>query len=181
MKLIPLLILAASLTITTSCSSSDANTAKESMRPHQAKAKLEERVKQSGTPTSDLTLAQGIRLMLDFYQDIRAQGCDLDDDGDMLLFQWGTYDWDGTGPTFQSDITRQFIKAGSEGDDGMTQLSFTFHFPPTAELERIHSGNKWCSVPKKLPKFEKFITDSEAFKAVADTLPSKVEIHYGGV
>lgn len=121
MKLIPLLLLVASLTIMISFPKSDANTSKESMRPNQAKEKLEERIKQAGTPTSDLTLPQGIQLMLDFYRDVRTQGCDLDDDGDMLLFQWGTYDWDGTGPTFQCDITRQFIKAGSEGDDGQTQ------------------------------------------------------------
>jgi hypothetical protein len=103
MKLTPLLLLAATLTIATSCSKSDANASKESMRPQQAKTKLEERIKQSGTPTADLTLAQGVRLMLDFYRDVRAQGVDLDDDGDMLLFQWGTYDWDGAGRTFQCD------------------------------------------------------------------------------
>jgi len=181
MKTIPFLLLAATLSIATSCSKSDANAPKESMRPQQAKTKLEERIKQSGTSTSDLTLAQGVRLMLDFYRDVRAQGVDLDDDGDMLLFQWGTYDWDGTGRTFQCDITRQFIKAGSGGDDSMTQLSFTFHFQPSPEFEKIAKGNKWCSVPKELKKFEKFITDSEAFKAVSEARPAKVEIHYGGV
>ena len=181
MKLTPFLLFAAILTITTSCSKSVANASKESMRPQQAKTKLEERIKQSGTATADLTLAQGVRLMLDFYRDVRAQGVDLDEDGDMLLFQWGTYDWDGTGRTFQCDITRQFIKAGSGGDDGMTQLSFTFHFQPSPELEKMAKGNKWCNVPKELKKFEKFITDSEAFKAVSEAKPAKVEIHYGGV
>jgi hypothetical protein len=63
----------------------------------------------------------------------------------------------------------------------MTQLSFTFHFKPSPEFDKIAKGNKWCNIPKELKQFEKFITDSEAFKAVSEAKPTKVEIHYGGV
>jgi hypothetical protein len=34
----------------------------------------------------------GVPAMLRFYADVRANGC-KDADRDMLLFQWGTYDW----------------------------------------------------------------------------------------
>lgn len=151
------------------------------MKPHQAKSKFEEFIENSGTATSDITLKKGISLMSEFYREVRAQGCDLDFDGDMLLFQWGIYNWDGSGATFQCDITRQFIQGESEGNDGMTQLSFTFHFATTAELEKIPPGNTWCNDPTDLLEFEKFIYDSDAFKAVNDATPSKVEINYGGV
>ena len=181
MKRTPIFSLISALTITISCAKGNTITSKKDIKPNQAKATLEEHIKLDGTPKSNITLAQDTRIMLDFDRDIRAQGCDLEDDGDMLLFQWCTYDWDGDGPTFQCDITRQFIKIGADGDDGMTQLSFTFHFPPTAELERILSGNKWCDMPDELPEFEYFITQSAPDKALADTPPSKVEIHYGEV
>ena len=54
------------------------------MKPKEAKTELEKLIRQSGTPKSDLTPAQGIRLMLDFYRDVRADGCKFDEDGDLL-------------------------------------------------------------------------------------------------
>ncbi len=176
MKTISFLLVAATLTILISYSKTDGNTLKQSMRPQEAEIKLEERIQQSGTPKTDLTLAQGVRLMLDFYRDVRAQGVDLNDGGDMLLFQWGIYDFDRTGPTFQCDITRQFIEAGAHDDEGMTQLSFTFHFQPSPVFEKIPEGNKWCSGLNELNEFEKFITNTEAFKSVSGARPLKVSI-----
>jgi len=55
------------------------------MTPENAKTELEKRIKQSGVAMSELTPAQGIRLMLDFYRDVRADHCEIEEDGDMLL------------------------------------------------------------------------------------------------
>ena len=33
---------------------------------------------------------RGIEALLAFYEEDRAEGCLIDEDGDMLLFQWGT-------------------------------------------------------------------------------------------
>lgn len=74
------------------------------MKPADVKTELEQRI----SSLSDLTPADGFRLMLDGYRDIRVEGCDLEADGDMLLFQWGTYDF-GTGETFELNLTRQFL------------------------------------------------------------------------
>lgn len=150
------------------------------MKPKHAKKELEKRIKQSGTSLAGLTPAQGIRLMLDFYRDVRAEGCDLEGDGDMLLFQWGAYDF-GEGRSFQFDITRQFMLEDCEGDDGMTQLSLTFHFAPFAGLEAIKTGNQWCSTPEGLREFETFITSGNAYGLVAAANPTKVTLNYGGV
>ena len=54
--------------------------------------------------------------MLRFYGDESVAGCRDDGAGDMLLYQWGTYDW-GAGESFEFDITRQLIFADDEDDD----------------------------------------------------------------
>ena len=132
---------------------------------------------------SSLTPTQGIRLMLDFYRDIRADGCELDADGDMLLFQWGTYDFTGE-RSFQFDITRQFTIAEPEDEDddsAMSQRSFTFHFAPSPQLDALKNGNRWCMSPDELEDFEPFITDSDAHLAIASARAAKVTLEYGGV
>lgn len=129
---------------------------------------------------SGLTPELGTRLMLDFYRDARADGCDLEGDGDMLLFQWGTYDSD-EGKSFDFNITRQFMIEDCEDDDGMPQLSFTFHFQPSPTLAKLKDGNEWCSTPDDLEEFEAFITSSAAYSAVGTARPTKVTLEFGGV
>ena len=149
------------------------------MTPENAKAELEKRIEQAGPPMLELTLAQGIRLMLDFYRDVRADNCKLDEDGDMLLFQWGA----GQG-AFECDITRQFIVARSEDEDddpAMSQLSFTFHFASSPQFAAIKSGNHWCYTPEGLADFEAFINTSDVFRAVHTARAAKVALDYGGV
>ena len=152
------------------------------MTPKTAQKELEKRIKQSGTPISSLTPAEGIRLMLDFYRDVRADGCQLEEDGDMLLFQWGTYDF-GEGRSFQFNITRQFMLSEPEDEDddaAMSQLSLTFHFTPSPQLDTLE-GNRWCSTPEDLADFEAFITGGEAHRAVATARPTNVTLDFGGV
>lgn len=145
------------------------------MKPEKAQQELQKRIQKSGTPMSGLTPAQGIRLMLDFYRDVRAKDCELDDDGDMLLFQWGTYDF-GKGRSFRFDITRQFI-VEDEDDSPMSQLSFVFHFAPSAQLGAL-KGNRWCGTLDELDDFETFITGADAYRAVAAARPEKVTLDY---
>jgi hypothetical protein len=62
--------------------------------------------------------------MIEFYVDVRADDVRLDDDGDMFLFQWGTWDW-GDGPL----ATRwQLWGAASDGVLG----------PMTVRVPRVH-------------------------------------------
>ncbi len=120
--------------------------------------------------------------MLDFYRDVRADGCELQDDGDMLLFQWGVFDF-GEGRTFRFDLTRQFIVTDPEDDDesSMSQLSFTFHFVPSPTFEAIKEGHRWCNAPGKLTYFEGFIIGSEAYEAASTTKPARVTLEFGAV
>jgi hypothetical protein len=46
-----------------------------------------------GAQLSTLDAAFAVDAMIEFYVDVRADDVRLDDDGDMFLFQWGTWDW----------------------------------------------------------------------------------------
>jgi hypothetical protein len=113
--------------------------------------------------------------MLDWYRDERADGCDLDQEGDMLLYQWGCYDW-GDGESFELNITRQLIDGAGEDED-IRQLLLTFKYKPTDFLRRVKEGNRWCHSPKGLEDFKSFIGSSEALRAVGEAKPVQVSLN----
>ena len=115
-------------------------------------------------------------MMTGFYREERAEGCAVDGDGDMLLYQWGTYDW-GEGESFELDITRQLITGGE--DDDIFQLSLTFRFRPTAALRELGASNRWCHSPDELEDFRAFVHGSAAFLAVGHKVAPDVRLDYG--
>ncbi|WP_349744050.1 hypothetical protein [Roseateles cavernae] len=125
------------------------------------------------------TPRQGMGLMFDFFQSAKPIGCG-GADGDMLLFQWGTYDW-GTGRHFSLNITRQFIEDGIQDDDATSQLSLNFRFEPTAELEALGEGNRWCDGPTELSILKEFALSSASFLTVADRIGATVELAHSYV
>lgn len=139
------------------------------------KSEFLERLK--GHPLKALTPPEGIHLMLNFYLEERVEEGDLDADGDMLLYQWGTYDW-GKGETFELDITRQLISGDGEDDD-IFQLSLTFKFQPTESLRQLGEGNRWCNRQEEVEEFQAFVSDSPAFLAVEGKEPFEVQVEYG--
>ncbi len=141
------------------------------MTPAESKSELIRRI---GIPLEQLNARQGMDLMLAFYEQLRAECSPLNEDGDMLLFQWGTYNFSGS-PIFQLDITRQCMVPN---EDEPHQLSLTFYYNTTEVTESLKSGNKWCYRPDKLREFRQFIDDSAAFSAYADSKPSLVELDF---
>ena len=127
-----------------------------------------------------LSAANGIGHMMLFYLRVRADDCSLDNDGDMLLFQWGTYDW-GTGPTFQINMTRQFLITKSDGDEEMSQLSLTFHYPTDGHTALLGKGNRWCKHPSALKPLRDFIQESAPFKALRDSTSARVALEWSPV
>jgi hypothetical protein len=141
------------------------------VKPHDAKEGFEKRL---AAPLKELLPRDGIQSFLDFYVHSRATGCKIEDKGDMLLFQWGTYDW-GAGEFFELDITRQFIESDVE-DAEVLQLHLTFQFSPRAALKKVGDGNQWCSSPKDVRAFGQFIMKSAALAAVTGLTPKKVSL-----
>jgi hypothetical protein len=134
-----------------------------------------------GAELDGLSAASAVHSMLDFYRSVRADDVDLSESGDMLLFQWGTWDW-GDGPTFQYDITRQFITAIDDPDDADSsfwQLSLTLHFEPSDVFAAVGSGDRWCNLPGEVEDFARFIADSAASTVAQQSTPSRVVLEFG--
>ncbi len=125
-----------------------------------------------GLTDTTLSLRDGFEAMFEFYLDVRANGCALQD-ADMLLFQWGTYDRmflpraGETGEAFDLDITRQLIPEGGEDDD-IFQLSLTFVFEPTSPLRVLGNHHRWCHSLQELPGFRDYVLRSTPFTACSD-------------
>ena len=147
------------------------------MNPSMAKTRFLKRLEAAGRSLNALTPSVGVEAMLAFYADERADCCPLDEDGDMLLFQWGTNDW-GDGPAFEVSIVRQLIVADDENEEPR-QLDLRFRFEPAAGGS-VCEGNRWCGSPDGLPEFRQFVAGSAAHQAVGDKIPESIELRYGG-
>jgi hypothetical protein len=128
-----------------------------------------------GVDVQQAPLLTAFDCMLRFYAQARAEGCVLDEAGDMLLFQRGVYDL-GAGPMFEIDLTRQVILPDEDDDDAIWQLHLTFRYAPSTDLAVIGEGNLWCHSPSDLPTFEDSIRASPALAAVADHPPNEVVV-----
>lgn len=127
-----------------------------------------------GVTLSNCTPRDGLEQMFSFYKSVIPEGCD-EPNGDMLLFQWGTYDW-GAGSHFELNITRQFIEQALEDDDAISQLSLTFKFAPTSDHLNLGDGNRWCDGPTEFELVREFAFSSPAFTTVADQKAVAVEL-----
>jgi len=141
--------------------------------PVESSSELRRRI---AIPIDRLTTRQGINALLAFYADQPADGVNMDEDGDMLLFQWGVYNFSGP-PTFQINLTRQFILPD---EDEPYQLSLTFHHAPSDQMKALKEGNRWCHSTADLPEFTTFIDRSAAVAAAIDSKPSKVDLTFTG-
>lgn len=117
--------------------------------------------------------------MIAFFVTIKPEGCDPND-GDMLLYQWGTYDW-GQGKHFELDITRQFVEQEREDDDAISQLNITYKFEPTAQLEALGAGNRWCEGPAEIETMRAYIFSSSPYITVVDCKAIRVDVTYSYV
>src|SRR5262245_4806221 len=95
---------------------------------------------------------------------------------DMLLFQWGTYDW-GQGPRFELDMTRQFLVGPGEDED-IWQLSLTYRFEPSEALRTLGAGNRWCHKLAELPEFDAYVEASPSYTKLARDPFASAELDY---
>jgi len=151
------------------------------MNPKEAKAEFETFVAEAGAVVSEFKPIDAVRLMLDFYEQERAEGCEVQADGDMLLFQWGVHEWGQQGEFFEFNLTRQFVDHEGQDGENQTQLSLTCCYPPSPALAAIKPGSKWCASPDELAGFEYFIVKSPAFLAVGKLPPENVALTFGEV
>lgn len=140
--------------------------------PSQSVAALEQFALQRKQLLQSLSSGQLVDLMLGFYTSAQPVGLAPAPDADMLLYQWGTYDW-GQGRCFELDITRQFIRRVDD-TSLISQLSLKARYLPSATLEAVQPGNRWCQSVGQLSAFREFILTSAAYRAVAFIRPKSV-------
>ena len=150
------------------------------MKPSQSAVAMRSFLTSRGLSVANLSAPQLIENTLAFYRSVRASGLANSPDADMLLFQWGVFDW-GKGASFELDLTRQFISAGGSGDDAISQLRCTAHFVPSPELRAIPVSNRWCGSVTNIEPYSHFIYDSAAFRAVASATPQSIVIEWSKV
>jgi hypothetical protein len=147
------------------------------MKSDAAEAEFEKVLAQRALDRTRLTAEQGVPAMLAFYRDERAEGCRFERDADMLLYEWGTYNW-GRGEFFDLSITRQLIHDSTGEDENIWQLGLTFKFSPTPPLRALGKDNRWCHDLGELEEFERFLRASQAFQLLAAVIPTAVELRY---
>jgi hypothetical protein len=133
-----------------------------------------------GLDEATLSVCDGFEAMLDFYRDMRASGCAFEEDGDMLLFQWGTYLTlrpDGfMGEASNLNLTRQLIPEGAQ-DDEIWQLGLNFGFEP-AEFRILKSGDKWCHSLEELRQFREYVLASAPVTTCSQLQVQRVSLTY---
>jgi len=151
----------------------------EPVHPTNAETEFRRFLTERGLDPNSVSVARGVDAALAFFQEVRF-GPLADGDGDMLLFQWGTYDW-GEGKHFEVDITRQLIwpSPDDEEEQELWQLSLRFRFEPDDELQVLRSGSQWWDDPLDLREFRSFIDDSDGFGAVSERTDADVELSFG--
>lgn len=147
------------------------------MKPREIEAQFQAFVQSRAIDVRAASTATGLDAKMRFYADLRADGCDVSADGDMLLFQWGTYDW-GEGKHFEVDMTRQVILPDAVDDDALWQLHLTYRFAASADLLDLAAGGRWCSSPSELGSFEAFVRGTVAYSIAKDRQPNDVEVAY---
>jgi len=123
--------------------------------------------------------------LLDVFAVTRVLGCDIENGGDMLLFQWGTYGA-GSEERFDIDLTRQLSKEvvldpDQPGlvDTELHQLSVTFRFAPTDELRQLEDGDRWCDNPEGVAAFAEYVLASGPMAAVGHRQDGELELWQG--
>jgi hypothetical protein len=129
-----------------------------------------------GLDLASMGAAECVDVVSDWYLSERADDIATDGDVDMLLFQWGTYDWGG-GASFEYDVTRQLMAGDTDDDDAaIWQLSCTLHYPPSGETEALGRGDRWCASPYALDEFRLMIEAEPATAFARSRKPARIEV-----
>ena len=124
-----------------------------------------------------IEIEKGFQALFKFYASHAVEDARPDEqDADMLLFQWGRYDWRlGGGPHFLVSLTRQIVFPDEEEQD-IWQLALVYRFDPETPVE--DRGEIWWSTKADLASFKKQVLQSNAFRAVEGLTPTRVELDW---
>ncbi|MGH1364542.1 MAG: hypothetical protein ACRBF0_13360 [Calditrichia bacterium] len=114
-----------------------------------------------------------IKQFLKFFEEFKIKEELEHEEEDMMLFQYGIYDWqNGKGKEFSFGLTRQFE---IPDEDEFLQLSLTLFYncDQTGEVE---SFNSWSVDSGNLNDWEQLIKNSEGYLKSKNRTPNRIEI-----
>jgi hypothetical protein len=144
------------------------------VRPKKSLAAFRKFAAQGGFDLDNLGAAASIELMTSWYNDVRFDGVDIAEEGDMLLFEWSTQG--EKRPMFRYAITRQLIDGALDDDPEIWQLHLELRFTGTPETAAFGSGEQWCDTPAGLDDFRARIDSAPATRFAQSTSPKKVHV-----
>ena len=146
------------------------------MRIDETEASLRNYLVDHGLSLDDAEPLAMMVAMMEWYAQERAiDAAPIDEDGDMLLFQWGEQDW-GSGRSFEYDLTRQLIRVDDQEDEGILQISMTFRYPTSDRSADLGSGNRWCGSPPELALFRRDVEAHPASAIARSSTPQDVNL-----
>lgn len=112
-----------------------------------------------------------------FYRDVAVGGRMRGEGSDMLLFQYGCYDW-GEGPAFEVDVTRQFAH---DRWGTLSQLHARTSFAVEPELEALDAFEAWCGDRADADSFLATVLATPGLTGVSDRPALRREIRWNWV
>lgn len=120
-----------------------------------------------------ISAVTALAAMLEFYRAYQVEAYHIHPDGDMLLFPYGSYDWDGTGKKFSLNFTRQI--ADPDDDDEYWQLQLTLYYAPE-DIGEVSAYHLWCKDQASVEGWGKTISETEGFVCAAGATLLRCEV-----
>jgi len=121
-----------------------------------------------------------IQLSVQLFQNVRVEEINTKEaDDDMLLFQYGTYNWyDEVGEHFSIDITRQLTMDEEDGD--MFQLSWSLIYDPAPFID-VKDDNSWCRHFTTMNEWEGYIKSTAGYQRACSIAPKTSKLIFNQV
>ena len=119
-----------------------------------------------------LDLNQVINVIINEYENIQIENIDQDNpDKDMLLFEYGNYDWNGNGLKFILSLKRQiFLKDMDE----CCYYGWRIFFK-TKDIGEINNFSKWCFNKNELMNWKSKIKSTKGFLKASEIKYETIE------
>lgn len=131
----------------------------------EARIQFERFLTDRGVAIARLTVDEAFGIMVAFYKDVPADDCPIDDDGDMLLFQSGSF---GPASAFEWSITRQLMPEADPDPGEVWQLELRTQLSAEAGAAlSVDDGDaEWCDGPSGLDDFIALVASHPATVAL---------------
>lgn len=126
----------------------------------------------AGLELEELTASSALDAMVSFYRERRFSDVSLDDDGDMLVCEWGfSADEDELVVAF----VRQLRTTGDDGELKQLRLSLVFELTDeTAETKPGHT--EWCFHPDDADDLRAAVREEPWFAELEETVASDASL-----